>query len=196
MNSQITYSVSILCGGKSTRMGRDKALLDWNGKPLLQHIAGSFSSCSDLFLSVRDEHQYTDFPYRKVCDQVMGSGPLAGLCASLQAAVHDILFITTCDAPLVDAAAAGALVCALKEHDCAVPVSEQSRIHPLIAVYRKSVLPAALDHLKMNDLRIRSLLRDLDTFYYPAENLPSGELTLANLNTPEEAEKLRNYLHS
>ena len=185
-----TYSVSILCGGKSTRMGYDKAMLDWNGIPLLKHIADSFRTCDDVFLSVRSENQYADFPIRKTCDQFTGCGPLAGLYASLQSAAHDILFVTTCDAPLADIETADLLNGALGTHDCVVPVSDDLRPHPLMAVYRRSVSAHALKNLEQGILRISSLLEDIDTVYFPAEKLPKGELTLSNLNTPEDTARL------
>ena len=187
MNANTIYSVSILCGGQSRRMGRDKAMLDWNGAPLLFHIARGFDSCDDLFLSVRDGEQYADIDMPRIPDRVKGCGPLAGLCASLQAAKHDILFITTCDAPLVDKTTSDILAGALEEHDCVVPVSSDSKIHPLIAVYRKTVLSKALQNLNSKNLRILTLLDDLDVLYFPAGKLPKGDHTLANLNTPQEA---------
>ena len=185
MNTNIIYSVSILCGGMSTRMGEDKALLDWSGTPLAMHIASGFRSCSDIFLSVRDESQYSFLQLPKAADQVSGCGPLAGLCASLQKSRNEILFVTTCDAPLVDKKTSDILTAALNDHDCVIPCSED-RIHPLIAVYRKTILPKALSNLNMRKLRIRELLEDLDVLYFPCRDLPFGSDTLANLNCPED----------
>ena len=190
MNNNSSYSVSILCGGMSTRMGRDKAMLDWDGVPLVMHIASSFKNCSEVFLSVRDENQYNFPDIPKVCDQVKGAGPLAGLCASLQAARNEFLFITTCDAPLADKKTSDLLFAAAGSHDCVIPCS-QDRIHPLIALYRKTVLDKALSNLNEGRLRIRDLLDELDVLWYPCIKLPFGCGTLANLNSPDDVERFR-----
>ena len=193
MGNNNIYSVSILCGGLSTRMGRDKALLDWNGAPLIEHISSGFRNCSDVFLSVREEGKYSFLNLPQAVDTAAGCGPLAGLCASLEKARNEILFVTTCDAPFVDEKTADLLTAALNGHECVVPCSKD-RIHPLIAVYRKDILPKALLNLNEGRLKIRELLDSLDVLYFPCEKLPYGSDTLTNLNLPEDALRLNKGL--
>ena len=181
------YSTAILCGGESRRMKTDKALIDWNGQPLALYIAGRFPSCDDVFLSVRSEGQF-DLPrIRMTADKYTGSGPLAGLAASLEYAGHDILFVTTCDAPLADERTADIMVSLLDDHDAVVPKTKDL-IHPLIAVYRRSVLKHAVSYLENEMLKMSMFLEKLDVNYIDAGILPYGEDTLTNLNTPEELE--------
>ena len=190
MQEQDGFSVCILCGGRSLRMGRDKAMLDWFGKPLIQHLTDVFSSCDDLFLSVRDDEQLKDINIRKVIDKVSGYGPMAGLQAALNGAVHDILFVTTCDAPMVDMETARMLMNALEGHDAVVPEDENG-IHPLIAVYRKTVVAEVTECMKLGEQKMTGLLGSLDVCRFPAEDFPYGELTLSNLNTAQDLDNFR-----
>ncbi len=184
------YSTSILCGGKSERMGTDKATLDWYGEPLVVHIMRGFPSCGDLFLSVRTRTQLEEIEARKVVDQVTGCGPLSGLAASLAAAKNDLLFVTTCDAPLVDERTADLLAGAIEDCDAVVPLSEDG-MHPLIAVYRKSIEKTVVKSMGLGSWTMSDLLKRMKVKYYPAKNLPYGELTVANLNTMSDVAALK-----
>jgi len=184
----ISYSTSILCGGQSTRMGHDKATLDWHGRFLVCHMMDGFPACNDLFLSVRDDKQLAELNVKKVVDEYRGIGPAAGLAASLKAAKHDVLFIVTCDAPLVDERTAEILIAQLKDFDAVVPVSED-HVHPLTAVYRKSITDIVECSIARDCRKIIRILDQMNVCYFPAEDLPYGCSTLANLNTPEDFKK-------
>ena len=193
MAFSMNCSVAILCGGKSTRMKTDKAQLDWYGQPLLSHIISGFSSYEDIFLSVDHESRYADTGLRRVEDILPGNGPLSGLCASLQAAKNEIVFVTTCDAPLVNEKTARILTTALGTFDAVIPISPEG-LHPLIAVYRKSILPVALENLREGRRKLTALLDRINVSYLPATAFPNGTLTFANLNTPDEVDALKQKL--
>ena len=169
-------------------MKTDKAVIDWNGRPLALYIAGGFPSCDDIFLSAACSGQFDIPGIPVITDKYTGAGPLAGLAASLESAQHDILFITTCDAPLIDERTAEIMVSHLNGHDAVVPRTAD-HIHPLTAVYRRSVLERAVSDLKNGLLKISMFLKELDVNYISAGILPYGDDTLTNLNTPEELER-------
>ena len=171
-------------------MKTDKALIDWNGQPLASFIAGGFPSCDDVFLSVALPEQFDIPGIRMIPDKYKGSGPLAGLAASLESAKHDILFITTCDAPLTDERTADIMVSLLKWHDAVVPCTDD-HVHPLTAVYKRPVLKKAVSYLENGLLKMNLFLKELDVNYISAEILPYGDNTLTNLNTPEELERFK-----
>src|SRR5947209_4054235 len=80
----------VLAGGKSTRMGRDKALLDWHGKTLLDHMV-------DLLRNVADPvHVVGRDP---LTDQLPGLGPLSGIATALEASSTDANLIVAVDLP-------------------------------------------------------------------------------------------------
>lgn len=179
------YSTVILAGGKSRRMGTDKCRLRWQGGFLLAKIAAGFSECDDLFLS--GGHTEDIVPQlRTVTDCYPDSGPLAGVHAALCEMKHDLLFVTTCDAPLVDQRTAQLLLSRLGEHDAVVPVSADGFQHPLAALYRRRTVETARNMLEQGELRMRTFAAKLDTVYVPCAELPYGDNTVRNLNTPED----------
>ena len=188
------YSVVILSGGKSSRMGTDKRLLLWHGSPLLKRLIDGFPECDDRMLSVCTVLENDPSEIRCVADIYPGSGPLAGIHAALAAMRHEILFVTSCDAPLVDARTAEAMFPYLAGYDAVVPRSEDGREHPLIALYRKHTEKEAEERLKRGERRMTAFAAALNTFYVPCEVLPYGELTVANLNTPSDIIQLEEQI--
>ena len=184
------YSVAVLCGGESRRMGRDKKYIPWNGVPMLEHMLSGFPGCDDLFISARKETtlSFPDIPV--VRDAYPLPGPLSGLCSSLSAAGNDLLFTVSCDVPLVDRRTADILLSLIGEHDAALPLTSDGRIHPLAALYRKKTLREAEHLLRSGILRMRDLIALLDVVYAPSFLFPYGDLTFSNLNTEDDVEKL------
>ena len=194
MNKQ--YSVVILAGGKSTRMGFDKSTIDWNGKPLLLAIVEGFHDCDDLFLSVRNSFQKTPLHLPCVIDEIPGCGPLSGIVAALHVCKNDYLFVTTCDAPFVTSETADILISHITENtDAAVPLLNSGMVEPLCAIYRKNVMQKAVKNLKDGKWKLYSLLASLKTIYVPAEEFPMREKTFTNLNTQEDIAQVLNKYH-
>ena len=104
-NSAITGA--ILCGGKSSRLGTDKAHAELGGKALLSHVIERLEpQVEDLLLSIGQDHPgLTSFQYRKVPDVVPSHrGPLIGLCSALRSLVesqNEWLALCPCDAPFL-----------------------------------------------------------------------------------------------
>ena len=184
------YSVAILCGGKSTRMGRDKKNLNWHGVPLLTHMLRGFPDCDDLFLAANEETRDLPDGIRTVNDRYPGCGPLGGLHASLLSMKHDVLFAVSCDAPLIDCRTAEILRAELGTHTAVVPKTANGRVHPLAALYRREAGEAAERQLSQGKYKLRDFLAELDAVYIPGTILPYGVLTLSNLNSPEDIRQL------
>jgi len=182
----------ILCGGRSSRMGRDKARLPWNGGELLDVIAGSLSGLGEVFLSVDRASRFSGKPYPIVEDRFPDCGPLGGVCSALTACGTPLLFVVSCDMPFVTGDVGRMLQYRLGREDAAsVPQESGRRIHPLCAVYRREAAPVLLEQMQSGNLRMRDALRNLRAVYVPAEELPGGCRALCNVNTPEEFERVR-----
>lgn len=185
-------SIAILCGGESRRMGVDKATLVWNEKSFIEQISDEMKDMGELFLSVRKGRRYSYIEGTYVEDKYDGCGPLAGLHSILQEIDTDAVFVTTVDLPLADKT----LVRELEEYmmpsvDAVVPVTEDGRIHPLCAIYRKSVYDKVDELLIHNDYKVSDLLKSLRVSYVPANMLTDGDRKLLNINTPDDFKKLQ-----
>ena len=154
----------ILCGGRSERMGRDKALLPFGpDEVLLQRVVRIVSLAvpvSQIAVVAAKGQQLPKLPreLHLVTDRKPGRGPLEGLAvglASLQTST-DRCFVTTCDAPLLVPAVIEKLFALLANYDAVIP-SEKDHLHPLTAVYKTSLLPVVEELLAKENYRVRSL---------------------------------------
>ncbi|MFO1000322.1 MAG: molybdenum cofactor guanylyltransferase [Planctomycetaceae bacterium] len=187
----------ILCGGKSSRMGRDKASLPFGSELMLQRVVRLLSEVVDSTAIVVVSAAGQILPplppqIRVTCDENPGRGPLEGLAAGLKAMPNylDAVYATSCDVPLMATGFVRAMFDHLGNHEIAVPVEGQFH-HPLAAVYRPRVLATVQQLLNANRLRPRFLFDEVDTIEIDVESLRKCDPTLStltNLNHPEDYE--------
>lgn len=180
----------VLCGGRSRRMGRDKASLPFGGETLLQRVVRVVGTVvDDVVVAARPGQDVSRLPeaVRVVYDDVPGLGPLAGIAGGLAATAADAVYATGCDVPFLSAAVVTRLFDALG--DAAIVVVEQEGfLHPLAAVYRTSVLPVARRLVAEERLRPVYLYEEVETVRVEADALRDVDPdlgTLENLNTEE-----------
>lgn len=187
----------ILCGGKSSRMGRDKASLPFGPELMLQRVVRLLSAVvnsSNIVVVSALGQILPPLPpeTRVVCDENPDRGPLEGLAAGLKAMPHHVeaAYATSCDVPLMSTSFVHAMFDHLGDHEIAVPIERQFH-HPLAAVYRPRVLSVVRQLLSANRLRPRFLFDEVDTVEVPVESLREFDpslSTLMNLNHPEDYE--------
>src|SRR6185503_18143409 len=135
----------ILSGGASARMGRNKALLDFRGKPLIQHQIDLLSTLFDeVIVGANDPAPYATFKVRVVPDLLSERCALTGIHALLRATTGERIFVVACDMPYLHPKLIGTLLAVPPDVDVVVPESDRG-LEPLHAVYWKSCLPAIED---------------------------------------------------
>ena len=201
MNSQYKMSAVILCGGKSRRMGTDKAMLAAEGTPnavrLLRALFGEGSPCMDVWLSIGSGESYPAIHAKKVSDRFPECGPMGGLEAALTICREEYLFVTPVDTPFADAQMARELMTYMedesRQRDAVLVIDGEGRLQTLLGIYHKRVLPTLTQRLldgRREKLRMRDFLRDLDVVYVKAEELTDGVRKSTSCNTPEEWQRL------
>lgn len=178
----------VLCGGRSERMGRDKALLDWGGNPLAAHVAARLAPAFEAVVLSGDPARYGRLGWPCIPDRG-GAGPLAGLCAAFLALPHPALFLVACDMPRTDPASVAALWPFLRSRDAAVPLAAHGP-EPLHAFYARRVLPAAA-RLLAGSGRINGLAGECDVARVPVGLLPGGARSITDCDTEPEYRRLR-----
>jgi molybdenum cofactor guanylyltransferase len=197
----------VLAGGRSTRMGRPKAALEWHGSTLLHRVAGIVGrATSGPVVVVRAAGQELPSlpPGARVVDDAReGRGPLQGLAAGLTAVGEDaeLAYVSSTDVPLLHPAFVAAVLAAAERDDVdvALPIAQGFR-HPLAAAYRTSLLAdveelIASDRMRPAFLFERCRVRELDE----SDLLGDGKLSradpdllsLLNVNNPVEYEEAR-----
>jgi len=174
----------ILCGGRSSRMGADKAVMDWNGQTLLARAADFWRAqpgIDAVLAAVGKDDHLPDLPpdVIPVYDVYPGQGPMAGLHAAFTQTAAELLFVSAVDMPFLRSDA----LLSPPEGDAAVYVKD-GRPDPLFGVYRRRCLPALETALAAGRNKMSDLLASLDTAYIPLP--PALASLLDNLNTPED----------
>lgn len=183
----------ILCGGQSSRMGRDKATLPFGPECMLQRVVrlvGEVVDFSRTVVVAAPGQTLPELPptIRVARDERQNRGPLEGLAAGLTLLQHDVdaVYATSCDVPRLVPPFVARMFEELGDFDAAVPRDGQYH-HPLAAVYRTSVLSCIQRLLAADRLRPRFLFDEVKTREIAVDDLRSVDPTLAtleNLNHP------------
>lgn len=186
----------VLCGGKSARMGAAKASLPFGDETMLGcvvHRLAEFARPVVVVTAVGQPSPVLPTPCRFAADARADRGPLEGLAAGLRAIGDDadVVFATSCDAPLVVPEFVLGLAERLSATDGAEVVVpwDGAFLHPLSAVYRASVLPTIERMLAADLLRPTELLDRVATTRVSVDELRRFDLrldSLRNLNRPED----------
>jgi len=180
----------IMAGGKSTRMGKNKALLKIGGQTVIERIANELrKAVSELILVTNTPEDYQFLGLPMIEDQWKGMGPLAGIHAGLEASKTEKNLVVACDMPFVSSEIGGYLLQFLDHYQGAVPMIS-GQLHPLFAAYRKDALPEISKALEKQELKIRLFFDRIQLKYVTEEDLKKLGLPLENhffnMNDPKE----------
>ncbi|WP_449620133.1 molybdenum cofactor guanylyltransferase [Robertmurraya sp. Marseille-Q9965] len=186
----------ILAGGKSSRMGTNKALLEINGKTVIEKICDELDSIVNNIIIVTNSFEEYQFLGRKMVEDTWREmGPLAGIHAGLSASETERNLIVACDMPFISAELGTILLGQLSVYDAVVP-NISSQLHPLFAAYRKDVKKEVEKALEKNKLRIRGIFQNLhvkmlDETELRKLNYDLDEADIFNMNHPNEYEQAK-----
>ena len=186
-------AVVVLAGGRSARMGADKAALEWGGASLLGRVVRALAPVGEVVVVRAPGQELPRLPgsVRVVEDAVPGRGPLQGALAGMGALDPGArAFLCAVDMPLIDAATARGILDALGPGDEAAVPRLSGRAQPLAAAYRAGPAAGAAEALlaagrgRMHDLLDALAVRWID-------DPPGAARALAGANTRDELEALR-----
>jgi len=179
-------SAFVLCGGRSTRMGRDKASLPFGAETLLARVVRRLRDAVDEVVLVAREGQVVPAGFAVVRDPAEGLGPLAAIAVGLRAVRGDAAFVAACDLPFLRPALVRRLLDLGAGHDACVPLVEGFPM-TTCAVYATSVAEVADQLVASGRLRLRDLLAAVDTRYIDPADLTDVDPLLDSFrdcNTP------------
>lgn len=183
----------VLAGGRSSRMGCDKALLLFHGETLLQRTLQTAEAAVGKTVIVGPKQRYAALG-EIIEDVHAGCGPLSGIHAALQASDTDLNLILSVDMPLMTSDFLSWLVqqAAARSELITVP-DVLGGPQPLCAVYHRDVRQAAEQALKGADYKIAHLFAKAPTRYLSEQEIVSTGFSLevfVNINTREEYQRL------
>ena len=178
----------ILAGGKSSRMGTDKALLKYQGNTFLSHLQQTFQNFEERLLS-RNLTSSTCDNWIQISDLHQGIGPMGGIHSALTYAQSDALMVCACDTPYITQALIDKLIQTYHGEDVLLVKTSDERLHPLCGIYHKRILPSLESHIKDGHYR---LMKWIETLHYSIIPLDEDESALlVNFNTPKDYETIK-----
>lgn len=178
----------VLAGGKSSRMGRDKALIEIDGRTLLDRALDLLDPhCTEL-LVIGEREKYGHVGPFVIADEWPGKGPLGGIATAMRYASNDMLLVVACDMPHLTARLLELLKAQLGNATDAVVPRHAGFIEPLAAAYRRSAQPAFRRCVELDVLKMSDALSQVRTSYVDAEpgrNAWPVDL-FRNINSPSD----------
>jgi len=179
----------ILAGGKSSRMGQNKALMSLGGKRLVDRAVEVMRSVfDDLLMVTNTPDVYADLGMPMVPDVWPEKGSLGGVYSAIYHVATPYCLVVACDMPFLRAAVLRYLITQMADYDVVVPdvLGELQTLH---AIYSKACLQPIEHRLETNRLRIVGFFPDVRVRTVTASELEPYDpelLAFQNLNTPEE----------
>ena len=185
MISPTNVTAAILAGGKSSRMGRDKALLVHNGKPFIRHIADALSSVVPHTIVISDRAKTYDFLNIPVyADIFTNYGPLAGIHSALSHATTSHVVIASCDTPFIVANVVVKLLADALPGEITI-AHDGLNTHPLVGIYPTLILQKLRENLTAGERRVSTFLETCHV-RVAVIPLPEFKVNLRNINTPDD----------
>ncbi|HEU5001513.1 MAG TPA: molybdenum cofactor guanylyltransferase [Actinomycetota bacterium] len=183
----MTLSGLVLAGGRSRRMGRDKALIGYEGETLVERAARRLAEvCDEVIIASGDGLRLPVPGCRQVADAVAGAGPLSGLVAGLEAAGHPLVAVAGVDMPHLSPALFRLLFVRHAGEPAVVP-EVGGQLEPLHALYARSAAPALRCRLEAGERPLRAAVEGLGPLVVGPEVWgavdPEGRFA-ENLNQP------------
>jgi len=174
----------ILAGGESSRMGEDKGLMFFEGKPMIQHVIDVVKPMVDHIIIISNNRAYEVFGYAVYDDLIQGKGPLAGIYTGLRYSETDKNLVLSCDVPFVNKEVLQLVIDNCNTVDIVIPEKE-NRTHQLIGVYDKSCTTFLKKELDNNQRKIKVAIEKLNYKVVDANHIASHIFN--NINTKEDA---------
>ncbi len=164
-------------------MGRDKCLLDIEGRPLILHLMEQLLPHFDqILVSANITDGFPPLPVETVADALPDKGPLMGVLSCMKHATRDLCFVQACDIPTPNIHLIRQLLEKASEgFDAVVPEYPRGQLEPLFAVYHKRLIPVLEKVLKEEGGAMRKVTQHCHAYRFPLERQ-----IIWNLNTPEE----------
>ena len=181
----------ILAGGKSRRMGNNKAFLKVGGIPLIERVSGVLSRIfENVFLVTNDPATYASIGFPVYTDIYPDRASLVGIYTGLLKAKTPYIFCASCDMPFLSQSLIRLLVEKRENADLVLPFSNNGR-EPLHAVYGKNCLSFMGQMILENRMAIKEIFDQVRTEKVKSEEVATLDpkfLSFLNCNTPEDYE--------
>lgn len=179
----------ILAGGKSSRMGMDKGLIELKNKPIIDYVIEAVRPLFKKVFIVSNNLEYSKFGLELIPDLIKEIGPAGGILTAMNHCSTDQFFVVSCDMPFIHSAAVEYLIAEAQEYQITVPVY-QTKFEPLFAIYSKSCLEKWKENIQKEMFKLQNIISNFKSKDLNVEGNPLfPEELFTNINTREDLEK-------
>jgi len=183
-------SAIIIAGGQSSRMGRDKGLMDWNGKAMIQYVIEAVSPLVSNVLLITKNPLYKRFGLESFPDLIPGLGPAGGIYTALHASKSEANMILSCDIPLITTPTLQILKDRHKSFEITLAATGNVP-EPLIGIYNKSCFTKWNALIAQKKTAVHQMIRQFNTQIIDMTTIAGfNRNEFTNINTPQELENL------
>jgi molybdopterin-guanine dinucleotide biosynthesis protein A len=197
-------------------MGRDKAWVELDGKPLVVRVMDALKQvCDEIIIVTNEGYKYEQFDARLTADIFPNTGSLGGIYSGLHAAQNNFAVAVACDMPFLNVELLKYLISSAPEADVVIPsvrdehkavkknldghaqTAKDLHLHPLHAVYNKNCLTPIADAVQRGDLRMISFHDAVRVRVIPEieiNKFDSKHISFWNVNTAEELIRAESFL--
>lgn len=176
----------ILAGGQSSRMGEDKGLKLFHGKPLIQKVIDTMVLAFENVVIVSNNKDYHQFGLEVIEDKIKNSGPAGGIYTALQHTNTEKNFITSCDMPFITAEAIQFILKNSASNAISIPLF-QNKLEPLFGVYPKACLPDWKASIEKGTFKLTELAKVFGLNKIVVDEIPVfSEKHFQNINTLDD----------
>jgi len=152
----------ILAGGKSSRMGADKGLLQLCGKPLIHYAIQALSGLCNTIIISSSSDAYQSFGYKTVADEIPGIGPMGGIYSALKQSKTENNLVLSCDLPFVSEKLMSYILNNAIGYQVAVPWQGNQHYEPLCSYYNLSVLNQMTAFIQKENYKLPDLFEEIN----------------------------------
>lgn len=183
-----SISAVILAGGKSRRMGANKAFLEWKGMRFIERLQETLAACFDTVCISGAKALYASYNEHCIEDVYGNIGPLGALASVFDALDSDWIFVVSCDTPTIEVDLLDKLLLELDETADAVLCKANGRLMPLVGVYHRRSLAVMKEKIEMKSYRMMDFLNEIN--YKELLLDTQQERQVQNINTAEDFKEL------
>jgi len=194
----MALTIAILAGGKSSRMGENKALLQVGGQPIIEHVIHTANQLlpTELLIITNTPQDYVHLGYRMVADTIKGQGAIGGIVSALHHSLTDAVLVLACDLPFVRLELLKLLIQEYNEgrYQAVIPTVD-GYPQGVLAVYHRDCLPYFQSAIQNAQRKLKVIFNQLERVTYLDESHwqsidPHGR-SFINVNTPDDLASAR-----
>jgi len=178
----------ILTGGKSNRMGKDKAFIKYKNKRFIEVAIDLINPfCSEILISGSTD-KYSDIGYKVVEDKYLDCGPVSGIYSCLTESANDYCLILPVDMPFISSELISHIIKNAHNSKISAVILPNGHIEPLCAIYPKSIASEIKIHIENGDFKLINILKNLSfkTILINESLDFYNKMLFANINTPAD----------